>query len=326
MKKETILLITTDFPPQRGGIAKWAYEEFKILKKKYNVIVIDKIKNKCRKNVICFKNQKHLKKIVKNFISERKHLRIIFFHWEPAKSLFPMLVFNHIPYTIVIHGWEFLRPRSLLTQFKKSLLLNFAERIWVTSPFMLNKVKKYLIQNTHIIKKKIPIDNRYKKMKNVKKTGIYKNKKIIISVGRLVERKGFQTVIDAVEKLIKKERNILYLIIGDGPQKNELHKIIKKKKMHNNVLILDSVSDKKLVELYNISDLFVLVPKEIKKYGDIEGFGIVYHEAHNCGLPVIGSNTGGVAYALSLIDNSYIVEPENVPALTKLIGKILLKK
>lgn len=330
--KKNVILITTDYPPQKSGIASWAVEEYKKLKTRFNVIVIDKLKQeyKQKSDVLYFKNNNDLKSHLINIFKRKKIEYVIFFHWEVSRNLFLWLKFRKIPYIIVLHGWSFLRPRSKYTNVIKKLILKFSNEIWVASPYLKNKVLKYKINEKKIKMVLIPVNqkkfikfSKEKRNKFKKKYGFVK-RKIIISVARLVKRKDFFTVLSSIKTLQKKYPQILYIIVGDGEIKNEILTYIKKYNLTSNVLLAGEISEKKLIEYYNISDLFVLTPIEIKADGDIEGFGIVYHEAHACGLPVIGSDTGGVKYSLSLIDNSYIIKEKDDKQLTRLILKLIL--
>ena len=329
--KNNLLLITTDYPPQKGGIASWAYEEYKKLNKIYNVIVIDKAKPDYKKksDVAYFRNNKDLKNITKKTCKEKKVKEVIFFHWETARPLYLWLKLNRIPYTIALHGWEFLRPRSLYVKFIKKLILKHSKEIWVLSPYLKNKVLEYNINEAKIKIVPLPISqSKFKQLpKNkrnmLKRKYVFLIKKTIFSVASLIEKKDFFTALKSIKILKNRYPEILYIIVGDGPIMDKLLRFITDNKLKENVLLFGEVSDKKLIELYNISDLFILTPKEIKEQGDIEGFGIVYHEARLCGLPVIGSNTGGVKYSLSLIDNSYIINKGDFRQLAKLIRKII---
>lgn len=323
------LIITPDFPPMRGGIARWAFELYKELKPEEEVKVIIRKNSSILSDTpdfIYYTFTGELKKILDRF---GKNIDIIFFHIDCAISIFLWCKLKKLKYTIVLHGKEFLRPRSFYTRFKISLLFKFACEIWVTSPYMKDKVLEYNINNEKIKLVGIPVDRekfrRYSKerIKRLKEKYNVSNRKIILSVARLVERKDFFTVFKAVELLIKKYPELLYIIIGGGPLRDKMLIYIKQNRLERYIKLLGEVSDRKLVDWYNISDVFVLTPKETEEDGDIEGFGIVYHEAHFCGLPVIGSETGGVKFSLSLIDNSYLIKPGDYKKLARIISKIL---
>jgi len=327
------LIITTDFPPMTGGIARWAFELYKELKaKKEEVKVI--IRKNSSKNLlndpdfIYYNSTKEIKNILNKF---RKNIDIlIFFHTDCALPVFLWCKFKRLKYIIVLHGKEFLRPRSFYTEFKKTLLLKFALEIWVLSDYMQNIALKRKVKKDKIKIKKVLIDRKifrkFSKAKINKLKQLYKltHKKIILTVARLTPKKDFFTVIKAVKIIKEQIPNILYIIVGDGELKSKLNNYIKKQKLEKYIKLLGEISDtKKLVELYNICDVFVLTSKEIKEASDVETFGIVYAEAAACGKPVIGADTGGVKFSLSLIDNSYLIQPGDYKKLAWLITKIL---
>ena len=82
-------------------------------------------------------------------------------------------------------------------------------------------------------------------------------------------------------------------IVGSGPLEKQIKQLIKELKLEKNIEVIHNVSDDKLLELYNSSDLFVL-PSVMDSQGNTEGLGVVLLEAMACKLPVIGSNIGGI--------------------------------
>ena len=123
------------------------------------------------------------------------------------------------------------------------------------------------------------------------------SKKILLSVGRLIERKGFHWFVDEViPPLIEDYKDFIYVIAGAGPMQKYIEDIIHKKNLYNWVILLGKIDDELLGLLYNISDIFIMpnIPVE----GDIEGFGVVALEASSCKLPVIASNLEGIRDAL----------------------------
>lgn len=120
------------------------------------------------------------------------------------------------------------------------------------------------------------------------------DKKIIITVGRLVKRKGVYWFIKNV--LPNLHKNILYLVIGDGPERERIKALIQKIKLQDRVLLLGKISNNNLKVIYNTSDLFVM--PNIKVDNNIEGFGIVAIEASSAGMPVIASDMEGISTAV----------------------------
>ena len=115
-------------------------------------------------------------------------------------------------------------------------------------------------------------------------------KKVIITVGRLVKRKGVYWFIDNV--LPKLDHNFVYLIIGDGPERARIEDLIKTLNLKDRALLLGRVSDHDLKIIYNTADIFVMPNIEVE--GDIEGFGIVAMEAASTGMLIVASYVDGM--------------------------------
>lgn len=116
----------------------------------------------------------------------------------------------------------------------------------------------------------------------------------ILSVGYLIERKGFEYLIKAMSYVLKEHKNARLIIVGSGPLESKLKELIYEMGLENEVEIVKNVSDEELLMRYNSSDLFVL-PSIVDSQGNTEGLGVVLLEAMACGLPVMGSDVGGIS-------------------------------
>ena len=147
-------------------------------------------------------------------------------------------------------------------------------------------------------------------------------KKLLLSVGRLVHRKGFHWFISNVmPNLVEIRRDILYLIAGEGPLHKEIQGVIKRRGLEEYVVLLGMVDNKTLKLLYNASD--VLIMPNIRVEGDTEGFVIVALEASSCGLPVIASRLEGIEDAVKDGVNGLLVEPYDAEGFVKAVIKTL---
>lgn len=176
---------------------------------------------------------------------------------------------------------------------------NFPEvknKIIVVNPG-IDKITKFDEQSTNLLKKKYNIEN----------------KKILLSVGRLVKRKGFDMVIKAMPEISEKIPDLIYVIIGDGPEYENYQE-------QKNVLIIKNASDQERNLWYNICDIFIMPSRNIK--GDFEGFGIVYLEANMAGKPVIAGKSGGVEDAVINGLNGLLIDPENIKEITDSVIKL----
>jgi len=120
------------------------------------------------------------------------------------------------------------------------------------------------------------------------------NKKILVTVSRLVKRKGVAWFVENV--MPRLDGSYVYIVAGDGP---EYHSILEKINRHNlsqKVFMLGKVSNELRNVIYNGSDIFILPNISVKD--DVEGFGIVAIEAGSCGLPVVASNIQGIKDAV----------------------------
>jgi len=114
--------------------------------------------------------------------------------------------------------------------------------------------------------------------------------KLLLTTGRLVKRKGHQWFITHV--LPKIDVNTVYLILGDGPEREMIQKAVSDNRLEQRVYLLGRQSDEILNLSYCASDLFIM--PNIMVPGDMEGFGVVMLEANLMGLPVVASDLEGI--------------------------------
>ncbi|MBN1652863.1 MAG: glycosyltransferase family 4 protein [Deltaproteobacteria bacterium] len=135
----------------------------------------------------------------------------------------------------------------------------------------------------------------------------------LLTVARLVPRKGIDTVIAALPTIAKRHPNIQYLVAGEGPDLPRLQSMTVERRIQDRVHFLGRVPDPQLPALYGEADLFVLLARQELKKREVEGFGLVLLEAQACGTPVIAARSGGMVDAL-LEDQTGLAVPENDPS------------
>ena len=144
----------------------------------------------------------------------------------------------------------------------------------------------------------------------------------IISVGRLIPRKGFDVLIEAFSNLDQtKFGDYQLVIVGSGPEEAQLAALAENHGMAGSIKILSEVPDKHLPPLYHGAELFALTPRELQ--GDIEGFGMVYLEAAACGLSALATKTGGAGEAVQHEQTGLVVELAQPTLLKEGLGKLL---
>lgn len=140
---------------------------------------------------------------------------------------------------------------------------------------------------------------------------------VLLTVSRLVKRKGIEDAIRAFSMVVKENKKSKFIIGGEGPQKKELLKLRNELGLEESILFLGKINYLKLNEVYNSCDVFVLPSRTMSP--NVEGFGIVFLEANACGKPVIGTNSGGIPSAIIDKETGYIIPENDIYALKEKI-------
>jgi phosphatidylinositol alpha-1,6-mannosyltransferase len=157
------------------------------------------------------------------------------------------------------------------------------------------------------------------------------NKKVIVSVGRLVHRKGQDTLIEALPTILKTEPNAHILMIGEGPHHDYLVKSASELGVTNSITFIGRIQYAELPRYICVGDIFAMPSRSRLAGLEVEGLGIVYLEASACGMAVIGGKSGGAPDAVLEGETGFAVDgtsPAEVAqaALTLLRDPQLAKK
>lgn len=159
------------------------------------------------------------------------------------------------------------------------------------------------------------------------------NKKVIISVGRLVHRKGQDHLIESMSQILKSVPDAHLLLIGQGPHEKFLKSLVEKNNLNNHVTFIGRIQFADLPRYICAGEIFAM-PSRSRLFGlEVEGLGIVYLEASACGLPVIAGSSGGAPDAVIpdvtgiIVDgtknseiSSAVIKLLNDPGLAKTMG------
>ena len=149
-------------------------------------------------------------------------------------------------------------------------------------------------------------------------------RKIIVSVGRLVHRKGQDKLIEAMPEIIRQVPNALLMLIGEGPYKEHLVKLVAENKMQEHVLFVGRLTYPELPIYIRLGDLFAM-PSRSRFFGlEVEGLGIVYLEASACGLPVVAGDSGGAPDAVIEGETGVVVDGTNISNIAEKVSQLLL--
>jgi phosphatidyl-myo-inositol dimannoside synthase len=149
-------------------------------------------------------------------------------------------------------------------------------------------------------------------------------KAVLLTVCRLVARKGVDSTLRALPGVLREVPNLIYLVVGDGPDLGRLEELAISLGVAPHVRFLAGVDYAAIVQYYNAADVVTMPcwgePPEV------EGFGIVFLEANACEKPVIGTYSGGIPDAVRHEETGLLVEPGDVEGLTASILRLLTDK
>ena len=148
-------------------------------------------------------------------------------------------------------------------------------------------------------------------------------KKVIVSVGRLVHRKGQDHLIQSLPEIVKKVPNAHLLMVGKGPYLEHLAKLVAVNKLENHVSFIGRIQYAELPQFICAGDVFAMPSRS--RFGglEVEGLGIVYLEASACGLPVVAGESGGAPDAVIEGVTGLVVDGTNNTEITDAIVSLL---
>ena len=226
-----------------------------------------------------------------------------------------------------IHGEEITVHGYSRSERMRRVYLGWSDAIIAVSRFTRSALIELMSVNPakiELIENGVDPDRFHVKPANLKlveRCGLA-GKRIILGVGRLVERKGFDQVLTALPLIVKRHPDLHYVIVGEGPYRAQLEALARDKGVADNVLFAGAVSDEQLVDYYSMCEMFVMPNREMLD-GDTEGFGLVFLEANACGKPVISGRAGGVLDAVRDGVNGLTVDGTDPHAVAGAITRLL---
>jgi len=149
------------------------------------------------------------------------------------------------------------------------------------------------------------------------------NKKVIVSVGRLVHRKGQDSLITALPQILQHHSDAHVLFIGTGPHQKHLEKLVKKYSLQSAVTFIGRIQYADLPRYICVGDIFAMPSRSRLAGLEVEGLGIVYLEASACGLPVIAGKSGGAPDAVLEGETGITVDGKDPAAIAEAVKFLL---
>ncbi len=332
MSLNRITILTSEFPPQPGGIGNQSFNLAKNLKKKgYEVKVIcDRRSIEGREEEI-FDSSLNFQVIRiprrKILLYSYVHRIIMGFKLAGATDIiiasgkFPLWLggflslFFQTKNIAVIHGSELLQPNSALRNLTNFSLSKF-DTIITVSHYTRSLLKSNHFKSVEVIHNGFELNCKLEKEREKPEAPV------LVTVGNVTPRKGQQNVIRALPLLLKKYPDLQYRIIGIPTEKEKLQKLARDLNVESSVKFYGAVNELEKCQLLLTSGIFIML-SETTSTGDVEGFGIAILEANSLGLPAIGAKDCGIAEAVENGYSGFLVNSTDPVEILKSVDHIL---
>lgn len=332
MKKS--LLVTLDYPPMRGGVASyWARVTASMPSDRWQVLTSvpgDRARPSNQVIVSPLLGSLIWPRWIRGLWSTYRVYGQTHSELLVAAQVLPVGTIAYmlhklfgVPYVVQVYGMDLAlaqqNPRKARLAKK---ILQSAQAIITNSVATARLLEPFDISNDRVeIVYPVPESPQFnaEAVEKLRVQNQLQGKRVVLTVGRLVERKGQDMTLQALASLSSTVQDLVYVLVGDGPYRPELER--RASQLGVNALFLGEVEDKERDAWLRLCDLFVMPSRALP--GDVEGFGMVYLEAGACGKPVIAGNSGGVGEAVLHGETGLLVDPNSVSEIASAISQVL---
>lgn len=332
-------IFTVGFPSQDGGIASYAMGLARgLTRKNIPLVVLASVidpKDKILDQSLPFPVIRYPRVRVKplNFLYRCRALYqgmkrydlqfILATDWYGVGTIVWLFnLFVPLRYVVIAHGNEILMcKRNPRLRWICRRVLSTAQNVIAASAFIQQLVKEVVSGITNVISIPNGVDpsdlDSTSSGKRIREEMGLEEKKIILSLGRLVARKGHDMMIRALPEIIEAVPEAFWIIAGKGSYEGHLRKMVNERNLQDHVRFVGYVDGSMKGAYYRACDVYALVSRTIEKKNEVEGFGITYLEASLCGKPILAGRSGGVEDAVEHEVTGFLVDPENPNEIAK---------
>jgi phosphatidylinositol alpha-1,6-mannosyltransferase len=336
----THVLATNDFPPKLGGIQSYLWElwrrlppdRFAVLTTPYDgdadFDAAQGFRVERTRQKVLFPTRAIAARIDTLVRDTHASLAVL----DPALPLGEVGRRLAVPYAVVVHGAEVSVPgrlpgtHSLLARVLRRATHVIAAGRWVAGQA---DVVAGRALSTTVVPPGVDVD-RFCPMPgddgwrpSVRASfGLPAEGRLVVSVSRLVPRKGMDTLIEAAARLAPSRPDLTVAIAGGGRDRARLDRLVRRSGAP--VRLLGRVDDERLPSLYACADAFAMLCRN--RWGGLEqeGFGIVFLEAAACGVPQVAGDSGGASEAVVDGQTGFVVRrPHDAAEVTHTLGRLL---
>jgi len=298
-----IALVTLDYSPATGGVARYLSNLVNASKGAIDAFTVKPAGHFPYASQIRFMRT----------LARRGYDRILVSHALPVgTAAWIARKFGGPKYIILMHGLDLrLALRSRRKSWILRRVLRNASLVLVNSSFVANEIRQFDKRiDPKILTPGVEPIAFPARSEARRSLGIAEADVVILTVARLVPRKGIDRLIAAIPLL---PQNVRLVVIGDGPDRERLMELVEKtiwlsyERPEKKILFINRSTDEERNRWYAASDIFAFLARD--EGDDVEGFGIVCLEAALAGLPVFAGKSGGVTEAVVDGVTGILVDP-----------------
>jgi glycosyltransferase involved in cell wall biosynthesis len=230
---------------------------------------------------------------------------------------------TNTPHVVQLHGGDIYDPTKMTSPHRNPLtrgvvrwVLNGASSVIAQSSATRDRTREFYHPDTNIEVLPLPYKPFSFERATRERLNMREDVTYLVSVGRLVQRKGFDYLIRAVSLL---PDDVELVLMGDGPMKTDLRNLCQDLGVGDRVRLTGFVTETEKFQYLSAADVFVLS-------STYEPFGVVLQEAMQVGLPIVSTNKGGQTDIVTQDENAQLVPPGNPSALADAIDRTLATK
>jgi len=254
--------------------------------------------------------------IVDHFINNRYDLIHCHFGQVANNYIFLKEIFPEIIFVATFHGYDLSVLPRIFGRNVFDKLFSEADLITAGSDYAREKLIALGADEKKVIS--FPLGVRLNRYINRERNWVFGENLKIVTIGRLVEKKGIEYGIKAVAQVAENYPHLEYHIIGDGPLRAKLQDLILDLNLREKAILHGWKNNDAIPDILNRGNLFLL-PSVTAKSGDVETQGVVLLEAQASGLPVIATNHNGFPESLVDGESGFLVPERNVEAIAEKI-------
>jgi phosphatidylinositol alpha-1,6-mannosyltransferase len=334
----THVLVTNDFPPKVGGIQSYLWELWRRLPPERFAVLTTPYEGDARFDA------------EQSFPVERTRQRVLFptramaaqidalvtAHGASLAVLDPTLPLGAVgrrigvPYAVVVHGAEVSVPGRLpVSHALLARVLRNATHVIAAGGWVAGQAEQVAGRKlpTTVVSPGVDVE-RFRPMAADQRDaararfGLPTEGRLVVSVSRLVPRKGMDTLIEAAARLASTRPDLTVAIAGGGRDRSRLDRMVRRSGAP--VRLLGRVDDERLPSLYACADVFAMLCRNRWAGLEQEGFGIVFLEAAAAGVPQVAGDSGGASEAVVDGETGFVVRrPQDAAAATEALARLL---